>query len=128
MNQDYDAVLKDDWNDLGYTPPEIDESVPSLTQSVINSYLLALGEFSFDDDGVMQDNYGYLSIGWILFFASTLLNFVIMCNLLISIFSSVQEIYAEIAEEEATRQFANLTKDMHQLTSILTPHKTEIAN
>jgi hypothetical protein len=128
LNQDYDAVLKDDWNDLGYTPPEIDESVPSLTQSVINSYLLALGEFSFDDDGVMQDNYGYLSIGWILFFASTLLNFVIMCNLLISIFSSVQEIYAEIAEEEATRQFANLTKDMHQLTSILTPHKTEIAN
>jgi len=103
LNEDFDAVLKDDWNDLGYTPPEVDEQYPSLTQAVISSYLLALGEFGFDDDGVMDANFGYLGVGWILFFMTTLLNFVVMCNLLITIFSGLHEIYLPLAEEEATR-------------------------
>ena len=108
--------MTDDWKDLGYTPPEIEDQFPSLTNAVIKSYLLALGEFSFDDDGVMRENFDYMAIGWILFFAATIVNFVVMCNLLISIFSTVQEDFSMVAEQEATRSFACLTKDMHQIT------------
>jgi len=61
--------------------------------SIIRMCLLALGEFQFDDDGILDANYNYMFCGWALFILATVFNFVIMTNLLISIFSRVYENY-----------------------------------
>lgn len=91
----------DEWNDLGYSPPEVPKFYTDIHGSFILSYLLSLGEFGFDDDGVMRANYDYLGVGWAIFTFATLINFVIMCNLLISIFSGVHDVFSAVKEEEA---------------------------
>ena len=58
-----------------------------IMNSLIRAYLLALGEFGLDDVGILEANYTYGYICWLIFLLATLINFIIMCNLLISIFS-----------------------------------------
>ena len=53
--------------------------------SFVRSYLLALGEFNLDDEGVLSDNYFYFNAGWIIFVFATLFNMIIMMNLLIAL-------------------------------------------
>jgi hypothetical protein len=101
IKADFKGSLVDEWNDLGYSPPEVPKFYTDVHGSFILSYLLSLGEFSFDDDGVLRANYDYLGVGWAIFTFATLVNFVIMCNLLISIFSGVHDVFHEVKEEEA---------------------------
>jgi len=76
----------------------------------------------------MKTNYNYRWVGWILFTMASLANFVVICNLLISIFSAVYDVFAVVKEEEACRTYAALTLDMHQITRVLCPGATEEAN
>lgn len=82
---------------------------------MIKSYLLALGEFGFDDDGILAANWDYYYIGWILFLCATLLNFVVMCNLLISIFSRVHEEFTPIKIWKGIELYGRLTQDMYTI-------------
>jgi len=97
--------LEDDWRDLGYEVPAVAPQVTGIVNSLIRAYLLALGEFGLDDEGILEANYTYGYVGWLIFLLATLINFIIMCNLLISIFSRTHEKFTEVKEQETMRSY-----------------------
>jgi hypothetical protein len=75
--------------------------------------LIALGEFNYDD----YDDSGNGTLAWVIFLVSTLLNCVVMLNLLIAI---VSETFAAVLNEKienSYREKASIIQDNYFLLS-----------
>lgn len=66
-----------------------------------------LGEFSFDD---------FDEFTWIFFFLATLVNFIVMCNLLIAIISSTYERVISDQIEQAYKERVSLICDIQMIS------------
>jgi len=68
--------------------------------------LLSLGEFDLD---------GYDKYGWILFIIATIVNCIVMLNLLISIFSQVHDDFQTIKHLQQTKSIQELSLDSYEI-------------
>jgi hypothetical protein len=65
------------------------DPITTFGNSLRHSYLLTLGEFDYNDDAKLLDNYYPGVVGALLFLFTTFINLIVMLNLLVAIFGKV---------------------------------------
>ena len=84
--------------------------LPDFFTSMVNTYQIALGEFTMMDD--FKDDIS----AWVLFLLCTIFNLIVMLNLLIAIISDSYERVNTTKEKVAMKELANLVLDLRHFT------------